>query len=56
MKFKNKLTGLVWDVVDADHIKRCEKDKNYEEVKVEKPKPTSKTTTTKRVSKAKPKE
>jgi hypothetical protein len=55
LKFKNKLTGLVWDVVDADHIKRCTKDANYEEVKAVKPKPTSKPTT-KRVSKVKQKE
>mgnify|MGYP005759972495 CR=1 FL=1 len=43
MLFKNKLTGLVWDVVDPDHIKRCQNDDNYEVV--EKPKETTKSTT-----------
>ena len=33
MLFKNKETGLVWEVTHPDHIKRCEKDDNYEEVK-----------------------
>lgn len=41
MFFKNKLTGLVWEVVHPDHIKRCQKDKNYEEVKQEKSKKES---------------
>ncbi|ARK30774.1 hypothetical protein [Halalkalibacter krulwichiae] len=54
MKFKNKLTGLVWEVVDPDHIKRCKKDANYEEVR--EVKSTSKAATTKRVTKTKPKE
>lgn len=36
MFFKNKLTGLVWEVVHPDHIKRCEKDDNYEVFKPEK--------------------
>jgi hypothetical protein len=38
MFFKNKETGLVWEVVHPDHIKRCKNDENYEEVKVEKKK------------------
>lgn len=33
MFFKNKSTGLVWEVVHPDHIKRCQNDDNYEEVK-----------------------
>lgn len=48
MFFKNKSTGLVWEVVHPDHIKRCQNDDNYEEVKKdtqvkEEPKPTRKT-------------
>ncbi|MDQ1003970.1 hypothetical protein QFZ28_004370 [Neobacillus niacini] len=35
MFFKNKETGLVWEVVDEDHIKRCQNDPSYEEVKTE---------------------
>jgi FtsZ-interacting cell division protein ZipA len=35
MFFKNKLTGLTWEIIDSDHIKRCQKDSNYEEVKVQ---------------------
>jgi hypothetical protein len=38
MFFKNKSTGLVWEVSHPDHIKRCLKDENYQEVKLEKPK------------------
>ncbi|WBL16372.1 hypothetical protein [Sutcliffiella sp. NC1] len=40
MLFKNKSTGIVWEVVHPDHIKRCQKDDKYELVvnKVEKPK------------------
>jgi hypothetical protein len=30
MFFKNKNTGLVWEVVHPDHIKRCKNDPNYE--------------------------
>lgn len=30
MKFKNKETGLVWEVVHPDHIKRCKNDSTYE--------------------------
>ncbi|MBD8006544.1 hypothetical protein [Bacillus norwichensis] len=33
MFFKNKTTGLVWEVTHPDHIKRCQNDNNYEEVK-----------------------
>ncbi|WP_186320637.1 hypothetical protein [Fictibacillus phosphorivorans] len=32
MFFKNKETGLIWEVTDVDHIKRCNADSNYEEV------------------------
>jgi hypothetical protein len=32
MFFKNKDTGLVWEVIDEDHIKRCKNDSSYEEV------------------------
>ncbi|MBP1935098.1 hypothetical protein [Ammoniphilus resinae] len=32
MFFLNKDTGLIWEVVDADSIKRCQNDSNYEEV------------------------
>ncbi|MCI1590378.1 hypothetical protein [Heyndrickxia oleronia] len=34
MFFKNKSTGLVWEVEHPDHIKRCKNDSNYEEVKI----------------------
>ena len=44
MFFKNKESGLVWEVNDADQINRCENDENYvlvepkkKEVKNEKP-------------------
>lgn len=48
MFFKNKTTGLIWEVTQPDHIKRCQNDDNYEEVKAvkkeaDKPKPTKKT-------------
>jgi hypothetical protein len=48
MFFKNKTTGLVHKVTHPDHIKRCQNDKNYEEVKQStqvkaKPKQTRKT-------------
>ncbi|MGD6896106.1 hypothetical protein [Bacillus infantis] len=33
MFYKNKVTGLIWEVVDSDHIMRCENDPDY--VKVE---------------------
>jgi hypothetical protein len=42
MFFKNKTTNLVWEVVHPDHIKRCQKDDNYEEVKVQPNKPEPK--------------
>jgi hypothetical protein len=32
MFFKNKETGLIWEVTHVDHIKRCKADSNYEEV------------------------
>lgn len=38
MFFKNKETGLVWEVVHPDHIKRCQNDDKYEVVKEVKPK------------------
>lgn len=59
MKFKNKETGVVWDIVDETHIKRCENDSNYEKV-VEKKKSekkeektTSNTTAKKKSTKSK---
>lgn len=42
MLFKNKVTGLIWEVKHPDHIKRCNKSKDYEEVKVTKRKSTRK--------------
>ncbi|MGG3683961.1 hypothetical protein [Aeribacillus composti] len=36
MKFKNKETGLVWEVVHPDHIKRCKNDPTYELIEEEK--------------------
>ncbi|MFC4182992.1 hypothetical protein [Saccharococcus thermophilus] len=36
MLFRNKKTGLVWEIVDEDHIKRLHNDDDYEEVKEEK--------------------
>ncbi|MGG3925682.1 hypothetical protein ABET51_06745 [Metabacillus fastidiosus] len=33
MLFKNLTSGLIWEVTDPDHIKRCTNDSNYEEVK-----------------------
>lgn len=33
MLFKNLDTGLVWEVVNEDQIKRCKTSKKYEEVK-----------------------
>ncbi|MFS0776080.1 hypothetical protein ABC255_08750 [Neobacillus sp. 3P2-tot-E-2] len=38
MFFKNLQTGVEWEVTDPDHVKRCQNDKNYEEVKQEQPK------------------
>jgi hypothetical protein len=32
MFFKNKSTGVVWEVVANDHINRCQNDPNYEVV------------------------
>lgn len=40
MLFKNKQTGLMWEVVHPDHIKRCQKDDNYEVVKTQPKKST----------------
>lgn len=39
MLFRNKKTGLVWEIVDEDHIKRLRNDDDYEEVKEEKQTP-----------------
>jgi hypothetical protein len=30
--FKNKETGIVWSVSNADHVKRLIKDKNYDQI------------------------
>lgn len=38
MHFKNLNTGVLFEIVDPVHIARCQKDKNYEEVKQEEPK------------------
>lgn len=38
MLFRNKKTGLIWEIVDEDHIKRLQNDDGYEEVKEEKEK------------------
>lgn len=32
MKFRNKATGLTWEVHEENHIKRCMADSNYEVV------------------------
>jgi hypothetical protein len=42
MFFKNKETGLIWEVTHGDHIKRCTKDPNYEEVSKPKEEKSSK--------------
>ncbi|MEH6957223.1 hypothetical protein [Neobacillus drentensis] len=42
MFFKNLQTDLVWEVSDPTHIKRCQNDEDYEEVKIEEPKKESK--------------
>lgn len=47
MFFKNKSTGLVWEVIHSDHIKRCQNDDNYEEVKVQSKKETEEVETKK---------
>ncbi|MGG3919917.1 hypothetical protein ABEV38_19230 [Parageobacillus thermoglucosidasius] len=39
MFFRNKKTGLVWEIVDEDHIKRLQNNDDYEEVKEEKEQP-----------------
>ncbi|WP_407268952.1 hypothetical protein [Radiobacillus sp. PE A8.2] len=44
MEFKNTETGVVWDITNDTHIKRCESDPNYE--KVEEKKVTPKKTNT----------
>ncbi|UOQ47743.1 hypothetical protein MUN88_17065 [Gracilibacillus caseinilyticus] len=44
MKFKNKKTGIVWDINNETHIKRLQSNKDYE--KVAEKKTTSKTTKT----------
>lgn len=49
MFFKNKSTGVVWEVVHPDHIKRCQNDNNYEEVKEEKPKKDASKNSSKKV-------
>ena len=36
MLFRNKKTGLVWEIVDEDHIQRLKNDDDYEVVKEEK--------------------
>jgi hypothetical protein len=36
MWFKNKETGVQWDVTDEELIKRLEKNANYEKVELEK--------------------
>jgi hypothetical protein len=48
--FRNKKTGLVWEIVDEDHIKRLQNDDDYEEVKEQKeqPKQTPKKSPTKK--------
>jgi hypothetical protein len=42
MYFKNLQTGVVWEVTDTDHVKRCQNDKNYEEVNQVQPEKESK--------------
>lgn len=32
MFFRNKETGVTWEVTHPDHIKRCTNDASYEEV------------------------
>jgi hypothetical protein len=44
MFFKNKETGLTWEVVHPDHIKRCKNDVKYEEVKKQPKKPAKEVT------------
>jgi hypothetical protein len=34
--FRNKKTGLVWEIVDEDHIQRLKNDDDYEVVEVKK--------------------
>lgn len=50
MWFENISTGVKWEIVDKELIKRLSNDDNYEEVKekVEKKKETKKTTTKKK--------
>lgn len=51
MLFRNKKTGLVWEIVDEDHIKRLQNNEDYEEVKEEQkeqPKQTPKKSPTKK--------
>ena len=36
MLFRNKKTGLVWEIVDEDHIQRLKNDDDYEEIEEEK--------------------
>lgn len=62
MLFKNKLTGVTWDIQNDEHIKRCSKDSDYEKVekkkvepvkddsKKEQPKKQTKSTTSKKKS------
>jgi hypothetical protein len=45
--FRNKKTGLVWEIVDEDHIKRLQNDDDYEEVKKEKQEDATKSTSKK---------
>ncbi|MBE2931301.1 hypothetical protein HPJ92_01845 [Anoxybacillus flavithermus] len=33
MLFRNKKTGLIWEIVDEDHIQRLKNDDDYEVVK-----------------------
>lgn len=48
MWFKNKLTGVTWQITDESHIKRLKADKNYETVNdPTKPKTTRKKSTPK---------
>lgn len=47
MWFKNKTTGVKWEIVDKELIKRLSNDDNYEEVKEKKKKEEKKATTKK---------
>ncbi|MBE2914745.1 hypothetical protein [Anoxybacillus flavithermus] len=47
MLFRNKKTGLIWEIVDEDHIQRLKNDDDYEVKKEQSKQPVKKSPTKK---------